>query len=155
MIDILMSETCWAHNKWNKIASDIKLVFYSSTFKYTLYNVQWYKTSWLMKWEGCVTSRQVGTGTHLGLRRFGRWTQQSNIIKKKKREKHKEKVFLYKPRRHTGGEQVQLHSPLSSAFDGNKWTSRSGRFTPRKKEPRYSLNSRLGGGPIAGLKLLF
>jgi len=30
MMDILMSETCWAH-KWNKIASDIKLLFYSST----------------------------------------------------------------------------------------------------------------------------
>jgi len=31
MMDILMSETCWAHTKWNKIASDIKLDFYSST----------------------------------------------------------------------------------------------------------------------------
>ena len=31
MMDILMSETCWAHKKWNKIANDIKLVFYSST----------------------------------------------------------------------------------------------------------------------------
>ena len=31
MKEILMSETCWAHKKWNKIASDIKLVFYSST----------------------------------------------------------------------------------------------------------------------------
>jgi len=31
MVDILMSETCWACKKWNKIASDIKLVFYSST----------------------------------------------------------------------------------------------------------------------------
>ena len=31
MMDILLSETCWAHKKWNKIASDIKLVFYSST----------------------------------------------------------------------------------------------------------------------------
>ena len=31
MMDILMSETCWAYEKWNKIASDIKLVFYSST----------------------------------------------------------------------------------------------------------------------------
>ena len=30
-MDILMSETCWAHNKWNKIASDIKLVLHSST----------------------------------------------------------------------------------------------------------------------------
>jgi len=31
VMDILMSETCWVHKKWNKIASDIKLVFYSST----------------------------------------------------------------------------------------------------------------------------
>ena len=31
MMDTLMSETCWAHKKWNKIASDIKMVFYSST----------------------------------------------------------------------------------------------------------------------------
>ena len=31
MMDILMSETCWAHKKWNKVASDMKLVFYSST----------------------------------------------------------------------------------------------------------------------------
>jgi len=31
MMDILMSETCWAHKKWNKLTSDIKLVFYSST----------------------------------------------------------------------------------------------------------------------------
>ena len=30
MMYILMSETCWAHKKWNKIASDIKLVFHSS-----------------------------------------------------------------------------------------------------------------------------
>ena len=30
-MDILMSETCRANNKWNKIASDIKLVFHSST----------------------------------------------------------------------------------------------------------------------------
>jgi len=30
-MDILKSETCWAHKKWNNIASDIKLVFYSST----------------------------------------------------------------------------------------------------------------------------
>jgi hypothetical protein len=30
-MDILMSETYWTHKKWNKIASDIKLVFHSST----------------------------------------------------------------------------------------------------------------------------
>jgi len=28
MMGILMSETCWAHKKWNKIATGIKLVFY-------------------------------------------------------------------------------------------------------------------------------
>ena len=32
-MDILMSETCWAHNKWNKVASDIKLVFHSSAIE--------------------------------------------------------------------------------------------------------------------------
>ena len=32
MIDTLMSEICWAHKKWNKTGSDIKLVFYSSGF---------------------------------------------------------------------------------------------------------------------------
>ena len=31
MKDILMSETCWAHKKWYKILSDIKLAFYYST----------------------------------------------------------------------------------------------------------------------------
>jgi len=31
MMEISMSETCWAHKKWNKITSDIKLVVYSST----------------------------------------------------------------------------------------------------------------------------
>jgi len=36
MMDILMSETCWAHKKWNKIASDVKLVFYY------LYEDCWY-----------------------------------------------------------------------------------------------------------------
>jgi len=33
MMDILMSETCWAHKKWNKIASDINLFFHSSTWR--------------------------------------------------------------------------------------------------------------------------
>ena len=39
MMDILMSETCWAHKKWNKITSDIKLVFYSSTIKLTFHQI--------------------------------------------------------------------------------------------------------------------
>jgi len=34
MMDMLMSKTCWVHKKWNRIASDIKLVFYSSTMEY-------------------------------------------------------------------------------------------------------------------------
>jgi len=35
MMATLMSETCWAHKKWNKIASDMKLVFYSSTILFS------------------------------------------------------------------------------------------------------------------------
>ena len=35
MMDILMSETCWAYKKWNKIGIDIKLVFYSSNVTMT------------------------------------------------------------------------------------------------------------------------
>jgi len=35
MTDILMSETCWVHNWWNKIVSDIKLVF-------LFFNYFWY-----------------------------------------------------------------------------------------------------------------
>ena len=49
MMDILMSETCWAHKKWNKIGSDIKLVFHSSTITMMhgpissrLFNRLWY-----------------------------------------------------------------------------------------------------------------
>jgi len=66
--DILMSEICRAHKKWNKIASDIKLVFYSSTItmthgpiyirihrcKYTHKNPQfkksWHKNLLIFKW---------------------------------------------------------------------------------------------------------
>ena len=48
MMDILMSETCSLHKKWNKIASDIKLVFYSSaiTMIYGSINVSKYECSW-------------------------------------------------------------------------------------------------------------
>ena len=35
-MDILISETCWTHNKWNKIASVIKLVFHSSTIRWMI-----------------------------------------------------------------------------------------------------------------------
>jgi len=43
--DILMSETCWAHKKWNKIASDIKLVFFSSAKRiYSLHSL--FYTRW-------------------------------------------------------------------------------------------------------------
>ena len=36
MTDVLMSETCWAHKKWNNIASDIKLVFLFSMINFNL-----------------------------------------------------------------------------------------------------------------------
>ena len=41
MMDILMSEKCWAHKKWNKIASDIKLVFYFSTIGLKYSELKW------------------------------------------------------------------------------------------------------------------
>ena len=42
MMDIWMSETCWAHKKWNKIASGIKLVFHSSAIKkYQIIHQNW------------------------------------------------------------------------------------------------------------------
>jgi len=45
MMYILMPETCWAHTKWNKIASDINLVSYSSTkhrgLAFKLLPIQW------------------------------------------------------------------------------------------------------------------
>ena len=52
MMDILMSETCWAHKKWNKIASDIELVFYSSNIL-SNYGSQLHNT---MCWRPCRSS---------------------------------------------------------------------------------------------------
>ena len=49
MMDILMSETCWAHKKWNKIASDIKLVFYSSTMSVHIQPLSVTKENFLLK----------------------------------------------------------------------------------------------------------
>jgi len=48
MMDILLSETCWAHKRWNKIASDIKLVFYSSTITmiHGPINIRCYRLLW-------------------------------------------------------------------------------------------------------------
>ena len=49
----IMSETYWAHKKWNKIASDIKLVFYSSTIA---------KRATLLYWpQFCLTVLQNRT----------------------------------------------------------------------------------------------
>jgi len=39
VMDILMSETCWAYKKWNKISSDIKLVFFLRLFLVYLFLV--------------------------------------------------------------------------------------------------------------------
>ena len=47
MMDILMSETCWVYKKWNKIASDIKMDFYSSTRMKLLNSAQLYYSYYL------------------------------------------------------------------------------------------------------------
>ena len=59
LMDILMSETCWAHKKWNKIASDIKLVFYSSTYNVFNININ-------------TARRHAGTGSALLPTRYQR-----------------------------------------------------------------------------------
>ena len=49
MMDILMSETCWAHKKWNKIATDINLVqilFPSRRTRHFSINT----TYWVLHW---------------------------------------------------------------------------------------------------------
>jgi len=54
MMDILMSETCWAHKKWNKIASDNKLVFYSSS-TYTYFTEKWSSANLLLSYSGALS----------------------------------------------------------------------------------------------------
>ena len=51
-MDILMSETCWAHNKWNKTTSDIKLVFHSPTSR-AVYGSAQHTTPFLLNAAAC------------------------------------------------------------------------------------------------------
>jgi hypothetical protein len=45
-----------------------------------------------------------------------------------------------------GGVDVYLHASLTSALGGGEWPdSLPGRFNPKEKSPRYSLDRRLGG----------
>ena len=64
MTDILMSETRWAHKKWNKIASDIKLVFYSSANTIT---------------HGPINIRLSGYFNILRMEEFSHWTEYCKI----------------------------------------------------------------------------
>ena len=45
-----LSEICWAHKKWNKITSDIKMVFHSSTITmmYGPINIRFEITVWIL-----------------------------------------------------------------------------------------------------------
>ena len=49
MMAILMFETCWPRNKWNKIASYIKLVFHSSTMFVYIQPLSVTKDNFLLK----------------------------------------------------------------------------------------------------------
>ena len=83
MMDILMTETCWVYKKWNKIASDIKSVFYSSIMKVNLLLHQPWRhsddmvvqlhsfllssldeTAWSTSRPGCFTGRKELSFTH-------------------------------------------------------------------------------------------
>ena len=61
-MDILMSETCWAHNKWNKILSDIKLVFHSSTIAMMHGPVH------IRMWLICIQNHEMTEGTKHGIK---------------------------------------------------------------------------------------
>ena len=63
MMDILMSETCWAHKKWNKIASDIKLVCYSSTI-----GRGWSRIGCWREYLGLRGKREKGNGEKCKMR---------------------------------------------------------------------------------------
>jgi len=64
MMDILMSETCWVHKKWNKIASDIKLVFYSSRIIGNYSNQQMHKKTTKIHTQRIKWQRVSGSGQH-------------------------------------------------------------------------------------------
>ena len=53
-MDILMPETCWAHKNWNKIASDIKLIFHSSNIGLVFAE----ENNEEMKWEFAVSEQK-------------------------------------------------------------------------------------------------
>ena len=57
-MDILISETCWAHNKWNKLASDIKFVFHSSTLAmmHGPINIRYTKSEFIKEISACSFS---------------------------------------------------------------------------------------------------
>ena len=60
MMDILMSETFWAHKKWNKIASDLNLFFYSSTITmmHGPINIRWISS--VLVCYSCVEKNEMG-----------------------------------------------------------------------------------------------
>ena len=65
MMDILMSETCWAHKKWNKIASDMKLVSYSSTVTMMHGPINLRFTA---EWDGHSNNKSVSKEVHVSKR---------------------------------------------------------------------------------------
>jgi len=63
MMDILMSEICWAYKKWNKMASDIKLVFYSTTSWFN-YDRDWFVCKQAALRSSCATLREWSHNLH-------------------------------------------------------------------------------------------
>ena len=81
-MDILMSEKCWAHKKWNKIASDIRLVFHSSIIA-MMHGPINIRLSWfLFKYFILFTAQFRPPGSHIThlQNRVFRWTWTCRII---------------------------------------------------------------------------
>ena len=91
MMDILMSETCWARKKWNKIASDIKVVVHSSTItmmhgpiniRCIVFQFIRVQVSWLLlaRWTSCHKCNYiVYTENKLTPPFFGKKTTFTNV----------------------------------------------------------------------------
>ena len=83
IVDILMSETCWAHKKWNKIAGDIKLVFYSSTISQDIQFLVW-DSNWELPgmWWHVSTHTYIRAHMHVHIHTHSHTNKQTHHVTK-------------------------------------------------------------------------
>ena len=90
-MDILMSETCWAHKKWNKIASDIKLVVHLSTTERIFSRKTFLWSVWFRRWRQSLSLLSIPS-KNLFLTTKGEVKDWQCCLKRRLRE-----AFMYFP----------------------------------------------------------